>query len=38
MAAAAYQLSRNGDTLIEHLPQRGADRSQAQHIIHLSKP
>ncbi len=31
-------LNRNGETLIEHLPQPGADRSLAQHIIHLSKP
>lgn len=31
-------LQRNGDILIEHLPQPSADRSQAQLIIHLSKP
>jgi hypothetical protein len=31
-------LNRNGDVLIEHLPQPGPDRSQAQQIIHLSKP
>ncbi len=31
-------LQRNGDTVIEHLSQPGADRSQAHFIIHLSKP
>lgn len=32
------QLRRQGDVLVEHLPQPGADRSQAQFIIHVSKP
>jgi hypothetical protein len=32
------QLNRNGDVLIEHLPQPGADRSQAHLIVHLAKP
>ena len=32
------QLNRNGDILVEHLPQPGADRSQAHLIVHLSKP
>jgi hypothetical protein len=32
------QLASNGDVLVEHLPQPGADRAQAHHIIHLSKP
>ena len=32
------QLTSNGDALVEHLPQPGADRAQAHHIIHLSKP
>lgn len=30
-------LQRNSDVVIEHLPQPGADRTQAQLIIHLSK-
>lgn len=32
------QLNRNGDVLIEHLPQPGADRAQANLIVHLTKP
>ncbi len=32
------QLNRNGDILVEHLPQPGADRSKSHHIVHLSKP
>ncbi|HWM89797.1 MAG TPA: hypothetical protein VN493_03450 [Thermoanaerobaculia bacterium] len=32
------QLSRNGDVLIENLPQPGADRSDANLIVHVSKP
>jgi hypothetical protein len=32
------QLNRNGDVLVEHLPQPGADRPQAHLIVHLSKP
>jgi len=32
------QLSRNGDVLITHLPQPGADRADADMIIHISKP
>jgi hypothetical protein len=32
------QLSRNGDVLIEHLPQPGAERSDANLIVHVSKP
>ena len=31
-------LMRTADVLIEHLPQPSADRSQAQLIIHLTKP
>lgn len=31
-------LSRNGDVLIGHLPQPGADRTDAQFIVHLSQP
>ena len=32
------QLNRNGDVLVEHLPQPGADRAQAHLIVHLTKP
>lgn len=32
------QLRRNGEVLIEHLPQPGTQRAQGRHIIHLSKP
>ncbi len=32
------QLSRNGEILVTHLPQPGADRPQAHLIVHLSKP
>jgi hypothetical protein len=31
------QLKRNGDVLIEHLPQPGAERAAADLIVHLSK-
>lgn len=31
-------LQRNGDVLIEHLPQPSPDRAAAQVIIHLTKP
>ena len=31
-------LNRNGSVLIEHLPLPGPDRTQAQFIVHLSKP
>ena len=32
------QLSRNGEVLVQHLPQAGSDRGQARFIVHLSKP
>lgn len=32
------QLSRNGDVLIEHLPQPGAEKPDADMIVHVSKP
>jgi hypothetical protein len=32
------QLVRNGDVLIEHLPQAGAGRADANLIVHVSKP
>jgi hypothetical protein len=32
------QLNRNGDVLVENLPQPGADRPQAHFIVYLSKP
>ncbi|MDB5033865.1 MAG: hypothetical protein JWQ98_1106 [Chlorobi bacterium] len=32
------QLNRNGEILIPHLPQPGADRADANMIIHISKP
>ncbi len=31
-------LRRNGDVLIENLPQPGAERAQARLVIQLSKP
>lgn len=31
------QLHRNGDILVEHLPQPGAHQSRSQFVIHLSK-
>lgn len=31
------QLSRNGEVLIEHLPQPGADRADANLILHISR-
>jgi hypothetical protein len=31
-------LHRNGDVLIGHLPQPGADRPDAQFVVHLSQP
>ncbi len=32
------QLNRNGEVLIEHLPQPGAERATADLIVHLAKP
>lgn len=32
------QLRRNGEVLIEHLPQAGTERVLGRHVIHLSKP
>jgi hypothetical protein len=32
------RLNRNGDVLVEHLPQPGAERATADLIVHLSKP
>lgn len=32
------QLRKNGEVLIEHLPQPGAERPNADLIVHLSKP
>lgn len=32
------QLQRNGDVLVGHLPQPGADRHDAQFVVHLSQP
>jgi hypothetical protein len=34
---AGVELHRNGDVLIGHLPQPGADRSDAQFVVHLSQ-
>jgi hypothetical protein len=34
---ARLQLHRNGDVLIGNLPQPGAERSDAQFVIHLSQ-
>ncbi len=33
-----FELHRNGEVLIGNLPQPGAERSDAQFIVHLSKP
>lgn len=32
------QLSKNGDVLIKHLPQIGADRTNGDVVVHISKP
>ena len=32
------RLNRNGDVLVEHLPQPGAERATSDLIVHLSKP
>lgn len=32
------ELQRNGDVLMGHLPSPGADRTDAQFVVHLSKP
>ena len=32
------QLARNGEVLVQHLPQAGSDRGQSHFIVHLSKP
>jgi len=32
------QLRRNGEVLVEHLPQPGAERATSDLIVHLSKP
>ncbi|MFH1026617.1 MAG: hypothetical protein V1791_01305 [Pseudomonadota bacterium] len=37
-ARRKIQLSRNGDVLIKHLPQPGADKTSADMIIHISRP
>jgi len=37
-ARRKIQLNRNGNVLIEHLPQPGADKATADMIIHVSKP
>lgn len=37
-ARRKIQLSRNGDVLIKHLPQPGADRTNGDMIIHISRP
>ena len=36
--ARGIALRRNGEVLIDSLPQPGADRSDAQFVVHLSKP
>ncbi|WP_437682248.1 hypothetical protein [Sorangium sp. So ce131] len=36
-AMKKIQLSRNGDVLVEHLPQPGADQADAHLIIHVSR-
>ncbi len=33
---AGLELHRNGDVLVAHLPQPGADRADAQFVVHLS--
>lgn len=35
---AGVALHKNGDVLIGHLPQPGADRPDAQFVVHLSQP
>ncbi len=37
-ARKKIQLSRNGDVLIKHLPQPGADKTSSDMIIHISRP
>lgn len=37
-ARGKIQLSKNGDVLIKHLPQLGADKSNGDVVIHISKP
>lgn len=37
-ARKKIQLSKNGDVLIKHLPQAGADRTSGDVVIHISKP
>lgn len=37
-ARKKIQLSRNGDVLIKHLPQPGADKTSGDMIIHISRP
>lgn len=37
-ARRKIQLSRNGDVLIKHLPQPGADKTSGDMIIHISRP
>lgn len=37
-ARGKIQLSKNGDVLIKHLPQPGADKSGGDVVIHISKP
>jgi hypothetical protein len=37
-ARRKIQLSKNGEVLITHLPQPGADKTDANIIIHISKP
>jgi len=36
-ARKKIQLSKNGDVLIKHLPQAGADKANADMVIHISK-
>lgn len=37
-ARSKIQLSKNGDVLIKHLPQLGADKTGGDMVIHISKP
>lgn len=37
-ARMKIQLSKNGDVLIKHLPQLGADKANGDMVIHISKP
>jgi hypothetical protein len=37
-ARKKIQLSKNGDILIKHLPQAGADRTSGDIVIHIFKP